>query len=188
MMSFKTPPILIFVFLIFIGCQDVDSPQKPDNLIPAKEMEEIMYESILLTAAKGHNSGLMSKTSINPETFVLEKFNIDSVIFAQNMGYYATDLTNFIEMNSNVSKRITILHKDSDSLNKIARARQDSIRKCEIERGENVLTLDTLNASRIQKAKELKNSIEINPLKPVKDSLSKRPAAVKKRKKKNDSL
>lgn len=176
-MDFKTIIVTTYILLGLIGCQHIEVPEKPENFIPANEMEGIIYESTLLTAAKGYNSGKLSKTGIKPETFVLEKFNIDSLTFAENMGYYATDPENFREMNARVSKRIVALHKNSDSIYKIEKAIKDSIRKCEIENGKE---LDTLQKPVLRKTEEI-DSIEGK-----KDSLVN--TIIGKGKKKRDSL
>ena len=120
--------LLLVISLTIVACQDIDSVKKPDKLISRDQMEEIMYESILLKSARGYNTGQLAEYGIAPETYIFEKFNIDSAQFAQNTAYYAQNLEEYTALNKNVRERVLALLKVDDSLEKAERSIADSLR------------------------------------------------------------
>jgi len=139
--------IIFFCLLsIILGCQDITEPKKPENLVSSKKMEEIMYASALLNAAKGANAGQLSQTGIKPEKYIEEKFGVDSITYAENIAYYTTEIEQFLKMNERISKKLEKLHSEQDSLNKIDKAIKDSIRKAEIKKNKlDTTKVDSIN-------------------------------------------
>ncbi len=129
MYSYKNYVIAFCILAMTLGCQDITKPKKPENFIAKKDMEEIMYTSALLNAARGNNLGQMAQTGIKPEAYIEEKFGVDSTTYADNIAYYTTDIDEFLEMNERISKRLIKLHNEKDSLHKIDKAIKDSIKK-----------------------------------------------------------
>ncbi len=120
--------LLVFCLLAY-GCQEIEEVTKPDVLLSEGTLEEIVYESTLLKAARGYNTGKMSVTGVNPETHIFQKFNIDSTSLAQNMAYYATKTDAFKEMNARILKRLETQYAIQDSIYKLERKERDSINK-----------------------------------------------------------
>ena len=119
---------LLVVGMAVTACQNVATVDKPEKFIPEKEMEEIMYEAILLKAARGYSLGKLTAAGIDPESFVLKKFNIDSAQYASNTAYYATQLQTYTAMNSRIKERLLAVLKVEDSLEKIEKKISDSLR------------------------------------------------------------
>ncbi len=117
------------VFTFLASCQDIDPIEKPDNLIAEDTMKDIMYDGLLLNSARGYNIGLLNNAGINPETFVLEKYAIDSIQYAQNIAYYASDVENFQKMNREIAERVEFLRIEKDSIYNLEIAERDSLRK-----------------------------------------------------------
>ncbi|MEG2102830.1 MAG: DUF4296 domain-containing protein, partial [Flavobacterium sp.] len=55
----------------------------------------------------------------NPTKFILKKYKVDSLQFAQNNMYYAADYENYKEMFDEVGKRLAKNQRDTDSIVKI---------------------------------------------------------------------
>lgn len=100
---------LIFTFLI--GCNSVDRPKKPKNLIGKDKMSDVMYDLYILNAAKGVNRKLLEKNGVMPMAYVYDKYDIDSLQFAESNTYYAYDIKTYNGMVEKVKER---LKKDKD--------------------------------------------------------------------------
>ena len=81
----------ILILISFVGCNSVDRPKKPKDLIAKDKMSDIMYDLYILNAAKGVNRKLLELNGVMPLDFVYKKYNIDSLQFALSNTYYAYD-------------------------------------------------------------------------------------------------
>jgi len=112
-------------------------------------MEEILYESILINAAQGYNIAKLKLIGLKPETYVYDKFDIDSATYAQNIAYYTTDIDAYKAMNTKVLDRIKAQLAVDDSIETTERKLKDSLR--------------TARAKEIQKEKQEQGTIGSNP-------------------------
>jgi hypothetical protein len=103
---------------VLLGCQDVQKPEKPDDLIPKEKMVSILTESYLGNAAASINNRTMRERGIELDSFIYAKYNIDSVQFAKSNAYYTTDLDVYADMFRQVENRLQELQKVTDSLEK----------------------------------------------------------------------
>lgn len=85
--------ILVFIMyiILFVGCNSVNQPKKPDNLISKDKMSEIIYDVYIMNSAKGINKTLLENNGILPQEFIYKKHSIDSLQFANSNDYYAFD-------------------------------------------------------------------------------------------------
>jgi len=113
------------------SCQDIQPIEKPDNLIGKETMEEILFDLALVNAARGFNVQKLVQNRIAPEKYIFEKYNIDSVQYAQSTNYYSSHIETYKKMNLAIQGRIEVLYEVNDSLEKIEKKRKDSIRKVE---------------------------------------------------------
>lgn len=127
---------IIFLVFIIVSCNSnhVKGPEKPDNLISEDKMVEVIYDMSLLSAAKGVNRKTMEIEGVNPEQFVYDKHNIDSLQFALSNAYYTYDLKTYSQLYARVKVKlqedkdrfnaaIDAEKKVKDSLNKLKRNR-----------------------------------------------------------------
>ncbi|WP_161555216.1 DUF4296 domain-containing protein [Dokdonia sinensis] len=103
----------ILLILLLASCQSIQKQEKPENFISKEKMEQILYDVAVVNAARGYNVQLLKRNNVSPDTYIFEKYNIDSLQYAQNTAYYATDIDDYKEMYIRVEKRI---NKLSDSL------------------------------------------------------------------------
>jgi hypothetical protein len=98
--------ILIFLIAVsIIGCNYVDKPEKPENLISQDKMADILYDVFILASAKGTSKGLLEDNGIYPEDYVFEKHKIDSLQFALSNEYYGFNVEEYEAIIARVEER-----------------------------------------------------------------------------------
>lgn len=132
--------ILIVVFIVSCNNNNFEKPEKPDNLISEEKMVDVLYDMALMSAAKGVNRKIMESKGVNPEKFIYEKHNIDSLQFALSNTYYSYNLKKYDQFYASVKAK---LNKDKDNFNAIIDAEKkekDSLNRLKRNR-----TRDTVN-------------------------------------------
>ncbi len=135
---------LIGLLVLVFSCEKRSKPPKPNNLISKDKMENILYDLYVINAAKGVNRKLLEEKGIVPESYVLNRHQIDSAQFAESNAYYAfdpdlyktmvekvklrleNDKKNFEDQEKKASKEA---NRRRDSINRINERRRDSIKK-----------------------------------------------------------
>lgn len=96
---------LIVLFSVFASCQK-SAVEKPDNLIEEDVMVDIIYDLAILDAIKSQNPASLDAHGINPNEYIYKKYKIDSLQFAKNDRYYATDIKKYKKIYDEVAKRM----------------------------------------------------------------------------------
>lgn len=164
--------IFLFVLIVsFFGCNK-DLVEKPDNLIDKKVMLNIMYDMSLLDGIKYQNPNSLFEKGINPNTYIYQKYKIDSLQFVKSNAYYASDYRGYKDMFDILKKRLNQDKNRIDALIKKEEKKADAIKKAKAKKVKDSIA----NA---KKELELKTKKE-------KDSLveAKKALAIKKTKKK----
>lgn len=115
-------------FLLLLGCQEITPVAVPETLLSQEQMEEVMFDAVLVKAARGYRASLLNQLGLNPATYIFEKYNIDSTIYAQNLIYYTADVDLYKAMNDRVLEKINTLHRINDSIASSRKKLKDSIR------------------------------------------------------------
>ncbi len=117
---------------VFMACQSIDTPQKPETLISEDKMVSILTDIAFVKAAKGSYKKVFDIKKINSEKYILEKYGIDSLVFAQNNQWYTGQLETYEAIFTKVKKNLEIakdtyekMVKEEDSIQKI----KDSINR-----------------------------------------------------------
>ncbi|PVW14169.1 DUF4296 domain-containing protein [Marixanthomonas spongiae] len=116
-------PILLCIFL---GCQSVEKPEKPDNLIPKEKMVDMMLESYLSNAARSVNNRKIRSYGLKLDSLLYAKYRVDSLQFAKSNTYYAADLETYQEMFTTIEERLKALKKEADSIQKVKEAKKEN--------------------------------------------------------------
>lgn len=106
--------ILFSIFLF--GCQNINAPEKPDNLIPKDKMVDIMEQAYLTNAARGIENKAIIEKGIYLDSLIYYKNGIDSLQFARSNAYYASNLNIYSEIFRDLEKRLDRSQKELDSL------------------------------------------------------------------------
>lgn len=137
----KQSLILIFVVISALGCQDVNLPEKPENLIAKDKMIDILKETYLINAARSVNNKAIISKGIKIDSMIYAKYQIDSLQFAKSNAYYASDINSYMIMIQKVESELLSMREEMDSIIKLDRARRDSIS----ERLKSANKVDSLN-------------------------------------------
>lgn len=106
---------IVFVGLLFFSC--ADSPvEKPKNLLSEEVMIDILYDTALLQAADGHVFEKLTSNKIRVNTFIYNKYKIDSATYYQNHKYYAANISKYKKMYKKVVSRLEDAQAKLDSL------------------------------------------------------------------------
>lgn len=101
----------IIVLVVFSACKK-DVVEKPKNLIAQDKMSDILYDIAILNAARNTSSEVLERNNINADTYIFDKYGVDSLQFAQNSVYYASKPDIHATIFKKVEERLTSL-KDS---------------------------------------------------------------------------
>ncbi|MBF4486590.1 MULTISPECIES: DUF4296 domain-containing protein [unclassified Flavobacterium] len=110
--------VIILVLFLSVSCKK-ELVKQPAKLIEKEKMIDIMYDLSLLDAMKYQNPISLDSVETDPVKFILRKFKVDSLQFAQSNMYYATDYEAYKEMFDEVSKRLAVNQRATDSIMKI---------------------------------------------------------------------
>lgn len=123
--------IAFLMVLSLLGCQNVQKPEKPKDLIPKEEMISILTEAYLANASQSVRNQALFVQAIDLDSLIYSKFDIDSLRFKKSNDYYSFDFNTYVEMLSEVEAR---LQEYEESLDSIREARQEERERIEAER------------------------------------------------------
>lgn len=104
--------VFFLVLFSIIGCKD-SVVKAPKKLIEENQMIDIIYDLALLDAMKMQGNTVQQEFP-SPTKLLQEKYKIDSISFAENTKYYASDVANYRKMYEKVKER---LNEESTNLN-----------------------------------------------------------------------
>ena len=105
MQKLKISGLLCMTLLFVISCQK-PLVEKPEKLIDENTMVDILYDLSILEAIKSQNAVTPDSISINPNEFIVKKYKVDSIQFAKNDKYYASDIKKYKKIYDKVTQRI----------------------------------------------------------------------------------
>lgn len=123
----KQSIVLILLLLSFFSCQDVNTPEKPKNLIAKEKMIEMLTETYLINAARSVNNNEIISKGIKIDSMVYFKYKVDSLQFARSNAYYAADVDGYMKMIQEIEAKLLAMRVEMDSIMEIERARKDSV-------------------------------------------------------------
>lgn len=112
----KNVLLLFILSLLFLGCKD-SYVKEPKKLIEKDKMVDIIYDLSLLEAMKTQNIGVPTNYPTST-VFLKTKYKVDSLTFAENTKFYASDVEEYKKIYEKVKDR---LKKKLDSENGIGR-------------------------------------------------------------------
>lgn len=106
----------IFAVVFIISCSNNPVP-KPDNLLDDEVMTDILFDIAILQAADGSMTYRLAENNIKVNTFIYEKYKIDSATYYQNQKYYAADTRKYKKMYQEVLVRLDEIKSSSETKN-----------------------------------------------------------------------
>ena len=116
--------LYIALFGMLFGCQNVERPEKPENLIPEETMVSLLAEIYLGNAARSINNKRIREQGIKLDSFLFAKYDVDSLQFAKSNAYYAADLNTYNAMFEKVTAYLERL-KEAENERKL---KEDTIK------------------------------------------------------------
>ncbi|MDR7209752.1 DUF4296 domain-containing protein [Flavobacterium piscis] len=123
--------LIVLVLFLSISCKK-DLVKEPKQLIKKEKMIDIMYDLSLLEAIRYQNPASLDSMETSPAKFILQKYKVDSLQFAQSNMYYAADYQNYKDIYDEVGKRLEKNKKIADSLVKIEEKKAAKAKKNKI--------------------------------------------------------
>lgn len=120
---------ILIVILVILSCNNIEKPKKPDNLISKDRMVDVITDISIMAAAKGMNKNLLEENAINPQNYIYEKYNIDSVQFAESNNYYAYDVKEYEDIYVIVKERLEKKKAEYKDLQEQDKEEKDSLKK-----------------------------------------------------------
>ncbi len=125
--------LIVLVLFLSVSCKK-ELVKQPAKLIERGKMIDIMYDLSLLEAIKYQNPMSVDSNETNPTKFILQKYKVDSLQFAQNNMYYAADYERYKDMFDEISKRLAKNQRATDSLVKIDEKKEAKAKKTEVKK------------------------------------------------------
>ncbi|WP_298556474.1 DUF4296 domain-containing protein [uncultured Algibacter sp.] len=177
-MILKRLIIILIVIFTTIACNKLEGPEKPKNLISKGKMVDILIDARLITSASSKNKIIMRDSGLDMNTYIYEKYNIDSLQFALSNNYYAFHVEDYEDIYTRLADSIDKLKKELKVIEgkewkEKTKREADSLAKVYEEQKKDSLKLkETLNNS-IQKDTMLfKEKKELEGLvQPISDSV-----------------
>ena len=106
--------LIISFLVLFAACSNVEKAPKPEQLLSKEEMAIILSDLYIIEGAISSNRSSYIETGVQPSSYIYDKYDIDSVVFKENLNYY----------NDRVEDYLFIMDKIQDDLKSL----QDSVK------------------------------------------------------------
>lgn len=108
----------IFILLImgFVSCQNVKEPDAPANLISQEMMIDILTDCYINNAARSIGYVKLKDSKIKLDSMIYLKYQIDSVQFTKSNEYYSLQFNTYVDMLTQVEKRLEKIKERTDSI------------------------------------------------------------------------
>lgn len=125
--------IYLSVIVLVVACGS-GGPKKPKNLISKNDMVNILIDARLLSSANSASKDIMEQRGLKLDSYVFDKYGIDSLQFAESNTYYAYYIKDYEE----------IYNKVTDSLERLKTALNEQ--KIKEEKEQKKREKDSINA------------------------------------------
>lgn len=108
--------MLLLIALMISNCQEVQKPEKPENLLSKEMMVDILTDCYINNAARNINFVKFKDSKIKLDSMIYRKHNIDSLQFAQSNAYYSLEFNTYSYILSQVEVRLLEIQKRTDNI------------------------------------------------------------------------
>ncbi|WP_289663439.1 DUF4296 domain-containing protein [Flavobacterium panacagri] len=157
--------VIILILFLSISCKK-ELVKEPAKLIEKGKMIDIMYDLSLLEAMRYQKPLSLDSIDTDATKFILKKYKVDSLQFAQNNMYYASDYETYKDMFDEVNKRIAVNQRAADSLAKIDEKKAAKANKNKIKE---------IKPDSLDPAKKTAPRINIDSIKKIRMQQSRKP-------------
>lgn len=152
--------IPVYILCLCVACKNSVAPNKPENLIPEKQMVAVLVDMALFNAAKGINKKTLEKNGVILEQYIYNKHQIDSIQFESSNNYYTFHLDTYNSIYSKVQDSLEALKKEYKVLEeqeeKILKKENDSIKQ--LNKNRDKTNLNNFSRARNNAKKQIKEN------------------------------
>jgi len=130
-------------------------------------MIDVLTEISLLHAARNYNKQKLENIGVDPDTYIYEKFNIDSIQFERSSDWYSEQYSEYEGIYDSVKARLQMMKTKLDSVRDIEVKMEDSIKQAKKDPAEVVDSLknDSINQREFKElSRDQKDSLIDPPL------------------------
>ncbi|TXK71620.1 DUF4296 domain-containing protein [Mesonia sp. HuA40] len=110
--------LILMLFFVITGCQNIEKVSKPDSLIDEKTMVNLLFDLHYTDAIQGYSGTKFMQRDVKVNKLILKKYNIDSLTFVENANYYFEDAERNEKIYREVLERLEAKKAFNDSLMK----------------------------------------------------------------------
>jgi hypothetical protein len=122
--------VFLFIALVFASAScGNDTAKKPKDLISQSTMEDILYDLAIVDGARIADPQGLAEAGLSQQSFIFEKYKIDSLQFAESNSYYTSNIDDYLLMYERILKKIETEKTLLDTLVKQQKIKNDSILK-----------------------------------------------------------
>ncbi len=96
--------LFLSVFTFIFNCSEIQTV--PENIIRVETMTEIIYDMTLISVSKGVNRKILENNGFKPTSYILKKYQIDSIDFITSNEYYSSNLDMYLSIYQNVLNKL----------------------------------------------------------------------------------
>jgi len=95
--------IVVSVLALSCGKQEAEQPKK---LLSEEQMVNMLYDISILQAINSYSPSKLDSSKVDARNYIYKKYKTDSLTFAQNHQYYASDLDVYADIQKKVAGKI----------------------------------------------------------------------------------
>ena len=96
--------LFLSVFIFVFNCSEKQTT--PKNIISVETMSDIIYDMTLISVSKGVNRKILENNGFKPTSYILKKYEIDSIDFIRSNKYYSSNLDMYLSIYQNVLNKL----------------------------------------------------------------------------------
>lgn len=132
--------LVIGLVFIAVSCQTVQEQQAPENLIPKETMTQILTDLYISNAARSINNKVIKEYQIKLDSLLYEKYEIDSLHFAESNAYYSANIKEYTQLMKVVEERLLVLKTEKDSIYLNEKEEKESEKNKKVKDEKGILT------------------------------------------------
>lgn len=106
--------VVILISMLSLSCQNIERPEKPEDLIDREVFVDILVDTYLSNAVRSKAYQEIRNDNIRLEKYVYQKYAIDSLQFAQTNSYYSADIDGYLKILHEVEEKLKDLKVEEE--------------------------------------------------------------------------
>lgn len=116
--------VVILISMLSLSCQNIEKPEKPENLIDREVFVDILVDTYLSNAVRSKAYQEIRNDNIRLEKYVYQKYAIDSLQFAQSNSYYSAAIDDYFKILQEVEEKLKALKVEGEEEEEVVENRK----------------------------------------------------------------